>query len=47
MMHLPQINVYAAVGKETGHRGGQRQHHDVCYVAAAVGEKACLGMKQH
>jgi len=33
------------VGKETGHRGGQRQYHDACYVAAAVDEKARFGVK--
>jgi len=38
----PQINTYAVVGKETG---GQRKHHDVCYVAAAFDKKAQLGMK--
>jgi len=43
----PQINTYAAVGKETGHKGGQRYHHNACYVPAVVGKKARLGMKQH
>jgi len=31
-----------AVGKETGNRGGQRQHYDAWYVTAIDGEKAHL-----
>jgi len=45
MMHAPAINTYVAVGKETGHRGGQRLYHDVCYVTAVVGEKARLDIQ--
>jgi len=43
MTHPPRINIYAVAGKEKGHRRGQMQYHNVCYVAAAIGEKARLG----
>jgi len=43
MTCLPQIITYAVVGKETGHRGGQR--HDAHYVVATLGKKAYLRMK--
>jgi len=34
------------MGKETGHRGGQRLHHDACYVATVVGENAHLSSEE-
>jgi len=40
MTHLPRINTYAVVGKETRHwQRRKRLHHDACYVAAGVCEK--------
>ena len=32
--------------KRTGTQRSTKEVHDVCIVCAAVGEKACLGMKQ-
>ena len=42
---LSQIDTLHCQQKELEHKGGQRQHHDAYYVAAAVGKKAHLGMK--
>jgi len=41
-----KLSPYAVVKKEPGHKVAQRYHYDAGTVAAAVGEKAHLGMKQ-
>jgi len=44
---LPLIITYVVVEKEMKNKGKLYQNHDASIGAAAVGEKACLGTKQH
>ena len=46
-MHCAIANRHLGLSaKKMGHKGGQRQVHDVCIVHTAVCKKAHLGMKR-
>ena len=39
-------SIPSIVSEKSWNKGGQREHHDACYVAAAVGQKAHLKTKR-